>query len=542
MYISKLVIQNFKIFKNFSIELGQGLNILVGNNNAGKSTIIEAINLALTGMYSGKQIRNELTQYFFNKDVVDSYFENLNSQKNTPVLPFIKIEIYFDGEINEEFKGNGNLERTDAAGICFNIEFDNQYKVEYENFIKENTSNSLPIEYYKVYWSSFSRDDSITPRSIPVKSALIDSSSNRFQNGSDVYISRIIKEFLESKELIEISQAHRMMKDSFLNDITIQKINSKLDKTTNFPNKSIEISVELTSKNAWENSLITLLDKIPFHFIGKGEQCLVKSKLALEHKKTLEANIILIEEPENHLSFSKLNMLISELKNFSDRKQILISTHSSFVANKLGLEYLILIRNLKNLRLTDLNHGTKDFFKKLPGYNTLRMLLSKKSILVEGDSDELIVQRAFLDKYKKLPIESEIDVISVGTSFLRFLEIADKLKIQTIVVTDNDGKIKKLQKKYSKFLDSNYNGTVKICFDETIDKGEISDFNYNTLEPKLLKSNSLVKFNLIFETNYKTETEMHKFMKEHKTHCALKIFESNVQITFPEYILKAIEL
>lgn len=44
MAIQKIKISNFKCFKGlFEIELNKGLNILVGNNETGKSTILEAI-------------------------------------------------------------------------------------------------------------------------------------------------------------------------------------------------------------------------------------------------------------------------------------------------------------------------------------------------------------------------------------------------------------------------------------------------------------------------------------------------------------------
>lgn len=66
-------IQNFKSFYGeFVLELSEGMNILVGNNEAGKSTILEAIHLALTGLLNGRQIKNELTQYYFNNTVVSS--------------------------------------------------------------------------------------------------------------------------------------------------------------------------------------------------------------------------------------------------------------------------------------------------------------------------------------------------------------------------------------------------------------------------------------------------------------------------------------
>ena len=37
------------------------MNIVVGDNEAGKSTILEAVNLALTGYLNGRNIRNELS-------------------------------------------------------------------------------------------------------------------------------------------------------------------------------------------------------------------------------------------------------------------------------------------------------------------------------------------------------------------------------------------------------------------------------------------------------------------------------------------------
>lgn len=55
MFISKMKIHNFKCYRDFEIDLEEGLNIIVGDNEAGKSTILEAINLALTGNYQWKE-------------------------------------------------------------------------------------------------------------------------------------------------------------------------------------------------------------------------------------------------------------------------------------------------------------------------------------------------------------------------------------------------------------------------------------------------------------------------------------------------------
>ena len=545
MYIKEITIKNYKCFKKFNLKLNKNTNILVGNNEAGKSTILEAIHLTLTGLINGKYLKTELTQHLFNKEIIEKYLTEINSDDPTiiPSPPEIIIEIFIDNEELPLFEGNNNSKHQKECGLLFKISLKDSLKEEYEKLVESGKIKYLPIEYYDFSWTSFAWE-SKTPRTIPIKSALIDSSSNRYLNGSDVYISRIIKEYLDTKDIINISKAHRKLKEFFSEEQAIKDINQKIQTALKISDKNIELSVDLSSKNAWENSLTTYLDKIPFHHIGKGEQCIIKTNLALNHKKTSEANILLLEEPENHLSHVKLNQLMKSIKEKTD-KQIIISTHSSYVANKLGLKDLIILNNRQTTSLSELSSDTKSFFEKLSGYNTLRFILCKKAILVEGDSDELIVQKAYMvNNSGKLPIENEIDVISVGLSFKRFLEIANKINQPVVVVTDNDGDIVALKSKYCEYLNGNAKDFIKICYDETIDTGELklgkTSFNYNTLEPKLLKSNSLELLNKIFNTHNDEEDKMHKFMKNNKTKCALEIFDTREDIQFPQYILDAI--
>lgn len=322
------------------------------------------------------------------------------------------------------------------------------------------------------------------------------------------------------------------------------RLNTKIKKAANISEKEIKVSVDLSTKNAWETSLITYLDDVPFHFIGKGEQTIIKTKLSLSHEKTREANVILLEEPENHLSHSRLNQLIRYLKEENTEKQVIISTHSSFVANKLGLGSLILLHEQSTMTFDTLTESTKEFFEKLSGYDTLRLLLCKKAVLVEGDSDELIVQKAYRYNHAdRLPIEDGIDVISAGLSFLRFLEIAEKINKPVIVVTDNDGDIKAVENKYKNYLGENAKDFIKICFDDTVDECPEVDgkeFNCNTLEPKLVQVNSIELMNEVFETQFEEINELHSYMKKNKTDCALKVFNFSGEISYPQYILDAV--
>lgn len=544
MAIKKVKIRNFKCFKGiFELELNTGLNILVGNNETGKSTILEAIHIALTGFYGGRNIRNELSQYLFNRDVVELYINSVNNGAALPP-PSISIEVFFDGSINPEYEGNDNSERVSFEGLRFQIAFDEKYTDEYNVLVSKKNMMSLPIEYYEVTWTTFARQ-AVTIRGIPVKSAMIDSSNYRYQNGSDVYISRIVKDLLSPEEVTAVSQAHRRMKDTFIGDDSIKAINERISKESSIVDGTVSLTVDLGTKNAWENSLVTQLNEVPFGYIGKGAQCVMKTELALTHRSAQNAQIVLLEEPESHLSFSKLNQLIKAIAEKYGDKQIIISTHSSFVANKLGLENLLLLENQKIARITELLSA--EFFKKVSGYDTLRLILCKKAILVEGDSDELVVQKAYQSQNNgRLPIEDQIDVISVGTSFLRFLELADALKLSVAVVTDNDGDVAGLEKKYADYIKENKKDKITICYDQVEDTGTLKigekPYNYNTLEPKILKANgnNITLFNSILGTDYSTIEDLQKYMKHHKTETALAIFNTDEKVVFPAYIMEAI--
>jgi putative ATP-dependent endonuclease of the OLD family len=539
MHISKILIRNFKCFKNdFVLDLNAGLNVLVGDNDSGKSTILEAINLALSGVFHGRFLRNELSEHVFNREAVKSYVANPSIG-----LPALLIELYFCGEGIDEYKGNGNsLKDQDAAGIKFSVRLDEQYRDEYAEFVKGDVTG-LPIEYYEIVVESFARK-ALTTRGISLSAAFIDSTGARYQNGSDAYISRIVRDFLEDKERIALAKVHREMADTFRLNKEVIEVNNKINEANDLlAGREISLAVDLAARSAWESNLITCIDQIPFHFIGKGEQSLAKIAIALKHKKAQNANVLLVEEPENHLSHSRLNQLIDMISASNEEKQIVMTTHSSFVANKANLMHLIMLHDRKTTRLSALDPETSSFFQKLAGYDTLRLLLCKRAILVEGDSDELVVQMAYKHKYGKLPIQDGVDVISVGTSFLRFLQIAEKLNKPVSVVTDNDGNVNALKKKYENYLDVNVKDHIRICFDETVDARKEIDgerFNFNTLEPRMLAANDISVINDMLGTHFDSDEKLLKYMCANKTDCALKIFNNDKDINFPAYITDAL--
>ena len=533
MTINKIYISNFKKFKNFKMEFNPEMNILVGNNGSGKSTILEAINIVLTGFYRGKAVRNELSQDMFNRDVVSDYLSSVE-EGGHPNLPSIVIELYLS-KVSEHLRGNNNSLKEDSEGLKYTIAFDEDFKEEYKEVLNQGYIKSIPIEYYTVFWETFA-EKQVTFRSIPVKTSFIDSTNYRYQNGFDVYISRIMKNLMSTREEVQIMQAHRQMRESFMEEKSIKDINTRIKENTKGSLGEVSISVELGTKSAWETSLVTQLDKISFDNIGRGSQCILKTELALsEGIEQGKSNIILIEEPENHLSHSSMNRLINHISSGAGPHQSIITTHSSFVTNKLGLDNIHLLSG-PDLVQKLVTLDPDGFFKKRSGYDTLRIVLSKKVILVEGDSDDLIVQRAYKDKYRKFPLEDGVDVITVGTAFKRFLNIAKALEIQVHVVTDNDGDPERLEERYKEY---DQQGSIKIYYSKSINEKK-SEYNNNTLEPLMVDANSVELINDIMGMNKENRDELVKYMMLNKVDCALKIFDSKNEIKYPDYISEAI--
>jgi putative ATP-dependent endonuclease of OLD family len=60
-----------------------------------RSTVLEAVNLALTKRLNGRQVESELSPYLFSKNAVAVYLQSLATD-TLPPLPSISIELYFD--------------------------------------------------------------------------------------------------------------------------------------------------------------------------------------------------------------------------------------------------------------------------------------------------------------------------------------------------------------------------------------------------------------------------------------------------------------
>ena len=534
MKIKKLRIRNYKLFNDVTIEMNEGVNIFVGENDSGKTTILEALGMVLTGKINGGNLINRFNLDWFNLDARNEFKTAIaNGEKPTP--PIIEIEAYLLPPTEEEiaikkFKGTNNSLHEDVEGVKLEIVFDSQYCDAYKQLLSEEKINDIPIEFYKINFRSFANPDYYI-HSTAKKVASIDATRKDFGLALNRFVSGSISEYLDEEDVTNLRHAYRTNRQEFTQSDAVKNLNDKLKENHNFDGKTISLNLRENEIDEWKNNMSISLDNIPLENSGYGTQNMFKSEVFLTQNTVVD--ILIVEEPENNLSYTNMSILISKLSENS-KKQLFISTHSSYVANKMGLQNLHLVSDKNTTSFTELKTETYDYFVKLPGYNTLRVLLANEAILVEGPADELIVQRAYKDYYGKYPIENGIDVISVdGLAFERYCELAKLINKSITVVTDNDGDHKKVVEKYK-----DYSDIVNLCVEENND--------LNTLEPSVLNVNSAT-FDDFKKIIYKASDIASKdidsirdFMKNNKTTWSMRVFSSEEKIVYPTYILKSI--
>lgn len=541
--IKKLRVKNFKKFAHETFEFNEDINILVGDNECGKSSILEAIELCLNLSHRGRPISPEVMAELFNSDCVENYLKGDKSQIS---LPELLIEAYLDGD--PELKGTNNSEGRDTQGISLRMLFNSDLSQYYEPFIESSNILTVPFELYKTEWMSFAWKQ-LVQQVKPLGCLFVDPTRLHPTLGRSRYINSIINASVDKNARPTLNLNYRQLKIQFNEKPDVKAINMKLNEGHELTTKNLKIVADITPSGSWDSNLALAVNDVAFSQIGKGEQNQIQIKVAIQNKSK-DTDIVMLEEPENHLSHINLIQLVSYIEQKNTGKQIFLTTHSSYVLNKLSVNKLCLLAR-EFVKIEDIDTDTVKTLKRLPGYDTLRMVLTQKVILVEGPSDELVLKKIYHGLKGRLPEEDGIDIIVVrGIGFKVYLDIAKALKHPVRVVKDNDGDY---EKNIVNWRNKDYMGCDFIeCFSP---KENVQ----HSLEPSLVAENSktaatldkLAKVMLSSQTytEYKVCKDLaakRTFMNswydtpKKKVDSAIRIFDNSETISYPEYLTKAI--
>lgn len=522
-YIKSVIIEGFKKIKNLNLNFDPMMNILIGENETGKSSIIEAINIVLNQDYRNAE-----------KSILKELFTLTNIKKfeNSPcveTLPSIKITIVFemskeDGRISD-FYGMENTYNITGYGITFECKFNDEFK---EELAEEIKNKNVPYEYYQMTWITFAG----TPYNFLKKAfkyLLIDNSSIDANNSYNYYNKTMFNNSYEPSLKMRYKNSFNNQINYILDDLKLNDINEK----QKFGINSKKINLE--------NVITIYQDNIPIENMGKGMENILKTKNALKKSRS-NLNIISIEEPENHLSHLNLRNMIETIVNSSIESQLIITTHSNLVTNGLGLKKVIFLSNdngdIKYTKFNSLDDKTQEFFIKADNSNLLQFILSKKVILVEGNTEYMLMPTIFEKVTNESINESGIDIISCGgISYKRYLEFALLLNKKTAVITDNDKKDSKI----SEVKDFNAkNKFIQIYLDESKENWTWEACIYN-LNKVIMDSKIKIDPNADYLYKGNDYGKTLGYMLNNKTEVAYQILTNINDVVYPQYVKDAIK-
>ncbi|MBP9811865.1 AAA family ATPase [Candidatus Gracilibacteria bacterium] len=424
MYISRVIIKNFRTFIDFDIELNQNLQIIAGANNSGKSNFLRALNLFFNGI-------TESSGFERSKDI--AYV------KSSYVSGSASAKVYIDVELT--FKNGEELKIKDLDTFCyskgkillrrqFTDEIDHLYfSMDGTTFKDEITLGKHPINTFLkrikfIYLPTQAEITELIRELVgeEILPTMVDGYGNKG-------LSKKVKELKKKMEEIDAITIDIFKEKNLLITSQFQETLSDFPEIeAGIPIENYKLEVELNNDDTIASILskrINLVVKDASHKSleskGSGIQKLVLITLLKYFTQNIEEKarytnpflIWAIDEPESYMQ-PKLQKKIREIFEIvSNTNQILISTHSPKLIDIHNLSDTVLFY-LTSIKKPYKRKGGKYFFEKQTKYyrnsdqgfvKNLKdhfgiesndgWLVLDKNILFEGSDDEIYFQTTY---------------------------------------------------------------------------------------------------------------------------------------------------
>lgn len=540
MKISKIEIQNFRGFKKEIIELDD-ITVFVGENNTGKTTILDAIKLII-----GTQDWNEkLSKY-------DYHLTSETSQTGDADEILLRIEMSEENE--DEWPDEIQQTLPDSIDIDkdglrhFYLALKGQYN---HNDDKSTETKEFQTKTYgpKGNKANTGKCFSDFKKLVPVFYMTSLRDSNReFQQKSGLF-----KKFLDS-EIIPIDK--RVPLETKLTTLNteiidvlenIKQLKGHLKKSMTVLSGTDEAVVDIEPLPSDLNDLIgkagIILQNItgirlPLERHGSGAQSLAvlflyKSFLTVllttQYDKFSEP-VLLIEEPEAHLHPSAVRLFWKFLEKMPGQK--IVTTHSGDIISNVPfskIRRIIGVTGENRVRaMSDTGFAEKDkrFLRNYITYSRGELFFAKCWLIVEGETeqaffDNLLNNDGFLDQ-KGIRI---IQYTQMNLDIL--LKLADQLTMRWFLIADGDTEG---QSYVTKAKNALAQGSDETSF--------IFQIPESTLEVNLMKNG--------FETHYTSKLSHQTSSRVNGTIGSIAYYDSVYQaikgsISKPQVVLEIVE-
>lgn len=402
MNISEIKIKNFKGFKELSFKTNPEFNVIIGENNIGKSTIFEGL---LLWESCFKKTINAKRNGFYKADGKNSY------------IPF--KDLSFLRLINDT---DLFFERPNSCRITVKIQAGNdQFTLTFEidkpksisnSYLRYKTINQREFENFANYMRGqrISLDRTIfIYQTKPVSNIL---SQEPFMNKA-----QILRKISEGK-------SGEVLRNKIINKKG-QKRESIQQQISNVLGSNVVFQCVNENKLDLEEFIILKINGLDIHLQGSGLLQVTEIFSTIDYLEN-SINVLLIDEPDSHIHSKLQKKLLQELRRIQNTQTFIISHNDNFV-NELNPSELFYLNQEAKTRgeITRLVIANFDKIKKDLG--GVIMALDKlnycdKVCFVEGDDD---INYIDLIKEKIIAIDTAF-TISNNVSFY-FLRGKDNL-------------------------------------------------------------------------------------------------------------------
>lgn len=461
MQISRVIIENYRNLRNIDVCLGN-IVTLIGENNSGKSNFLRALSIPLSSDDLGTSKR--LSWYDINRDAKESYycflFENrqsildgtLSTEQFISALPVVTITLFFHPNEKEHYNVKEILCENEkgqwVGGICYRFYVNKPEELlgRVRNILMSEAYNDrikmslLPMELFSFSLTIPEKGSKISYESLAkFRSVELSAERDSFASNSDKLGSKALSDLLQ-KGLTPDSQVKIEKKYTEFFD-TIRE-EGKLDTVLNWqdyseiPNvqeffQDISILPNMPQMSSIIGSVRLGYENDNMFTQGLGHRNLVLMSVILNSYiskgRDITFRLMTVEEPEAHLCNSNILLMISLLNIFSLKNsytQIVYSTHNSEFVNKIGIDKVIVFHDGAAFSLgKELTAQERDYLSANPNTDIFKLFYSRKTILVEGITEELLI-KSYLQMRKDL---NDIKVLSFHKGFTKIIDVWKKI-------------------------------------------------------------------------------------------------------------------
>ncbi|AYL97173.1 AAA family ATPase [Mucilaginibacter celer] len=373
VYLNKVHLKGYKSIEDVTIDFQKGLNILIGKNGAGKSNLLEMINIA-SRTRQGSDDHFTYAELEFVSDDEQTFEIKLEKRLKSKILDPENIDdrVMFI----EKFSINGNVVLEDSDSENYKKQFDFKGRpITYKGSLRGLFISLGYIPAYPLYIKYKIPDnlDCITkPSSLKInyKGASLGIGEYPKTAHFITEILAVIEDFISNQNYTDFKD---ISKDDILACLKVQDFivyNLKLFT----PIENIRFSDNI---NLYDGNKVVVIDNIKLEF-NVNNNWLPWSQLSDGTKRlfhiiteiTYTSGLVLLEEPELGVHPHQFHLLMNFLKEQSQHKQIIISTHAPKALDHLNLDELnnILLVNYDQKKGTQLRHLTIDEQTKAQEY------------------------------------------------------------------------------------------------------------------------------------------------------------------------------